>query len=296
MYQRILVPLDGSRLAEQVLPYVGAFSKALGSPVLLLRIFNPVRPELNNLPIHGQYLDRLDPSYRDQALESLNEYMVSIEELGVVVSRTVHEGDPATHIINEAGKESDTLIAMSTHGRSGITRLMMGSVTDKVLQATTSPLLIIRARPQESFSQDALPTRTETWAAGVNINTITVPLDGSPLSEQILPHAVSLAKSLEIKVSLVRVTPSLGADPEVTEYLHQVSERLRQEGVPLVEEQVLHGDAAGAIVDMTQQVSDNLVVITTHGRSGIGRWVLGSTADRVVRYSRGPVLVIRARN
>ena len=292
MYQRILVPLDGSPLGEQVLPYVHVMAKGLQCPVALMRAFSV--PEDMADPAHGLYIDQVASGIRQQSHEYLSRIGVSLREAGTTVSSTEHEGNAASIIVNEAEKVADTLIAMSTHGRSGVTRWVLGSVTDKVLRATTNPLLIIRARPMEGFSPGALATRSERWATLVNIKSIAIPLDGSPLAEQVLPHAAAMAKSLEVPVTPVGVAPSNGESAQVREYLGTASEKLRQEGVSSDRCEVLQGDPAGAILDMTQRTPDCLVAMTSHGRSGVERWVMGSVTDRVVRYSGTPVLVVRA--
>jgi nucleotide-binding universal stress UspA family protein len=311
MYQRILVPLDGSPLAEQVLPYVRILGKALQAPIELLRTFGLVPAELAD-PVHGRHLDQLVASFRNEAQDSLDRAQASLQGLGVPVSTSVYEGEPASYIVREAEREPGTLIAMCTHGRSGITRWVMGSVTDKVLHATTNPLLIVRATSQGNSSTD------------VKLSTVIVPVDGSSLAEQSLPHVVALARGLHLKVMLVRVTgsaeeyyqysayqragtiPGLGtgarsieefsreADARAIEYLHRVRGKLLQERVSSVEERLLHGQPAGAIVDLARETQDNLIAMTTHGHSGLERWVLGSVTDRVVRHSGDPVLVIHA--
>ena len=301
MYKRILVPLDGSELAEQVLPYVQVLGKVSGVSIELLRVFEPTLEQLAH---------RLHTSYCDRALAYLNRIKASIEGVGTPVYCTVHEEDPASHIIIEAEKVPDTLIAMATHGRSGPTRWVLGSVTDKVVHATSRPLLIIRAVPQDSFSTD------------VKLKTVLVPVDGSPLAEQVLPHVMGLAKSLRLKVILVRITTSVGehhryldrhpvnasatvyygpyeeffkeTDARAMQYLLKVKEELRQMGVSSVEETLLHGDPGGAIVDLAREIPNSLVAMTTHGRSGLGRWLLGSVAAQAVRHSGVPVVVIRA--
>ncbi len=293
MYERILLPLDGSPLSEQALPYVQILGKALQCQIDLLRVFDPVPLEIID-PEHGVYVDRLATAFRNQTQEYLNRVKSSFEDLRDSISVAAHEGEPATHIVNQAATDPDTLIIMSTHGRSGITRWVLGSVMDKVLRATANPLMVIRARPMEGFAPSILATRSERWATMIKINNVIVPLDGSPLAEQILPHVVVLSKALESKVILARVSASGGNDPEATEYLHQVGERLRQEGVSSVDEHLLHGEVASALVDMTEQIPNDLVAMTTHGRSGLERWVMGSVADRVVRYCGAPVLVVRA--
>ena len=292
MYERILVPLDGSPMAEQVLPYVSALGKAFGSSVTLYRAFDPVDEALSD-PEHGVYIDRLASAFRNTALDYLGRVKSSMTELGDSVTTSAHEGDAASLIVNEAANDPNTLIAMSTHGRSGITRWVLGSVADKVLRAAGNSLMIIRARPQEGFSPGLVATRSERWSTSVQIDTLVVPVDGSPMAEEVLPHVTAMSKAIGAKVSLVRVATSQDGQAEAREYLDQVSERLGQEGVSSVEGQVLRGEPAGALLDMLQSSSNTMVTMTTRGRSGLERWVLGSVSERVVRYSGTPVLIVR---
>ena len=140
-----------------------------------------------------------------------------------------------------------------------------------------------------------------------------MPLDGSELAEQVLPHAVAVANALGLKATLLRVTPSAGdyfrymdyppanyedlsreVDDDAVQYLDNINRRIKLEGVAQTEERLIHGSAAFAITDFAKEMPHSLVAMTTHGRSGVGRWVMGSVADRVVRHSGGPVLVVRA--
>jgi nucleotide-binding universal stress UspA family protein len=117
-------------------------------------------------------------------------------------------------------------------------------------------------------------------------------LDGSPLAEESLSHVIDLARTMNLKVILVRVESD---GEEVSKnYLHSIRDRLSDEGVASVEKRVLHGHPAVNIVDLAHNTAKSLVTMTTHGRSGLGRWVLGSVTDRVVRHSGDPVLVIRS--
>jgi len=232
-------------------------------------------------------------AFRGTTLDYLGRVKGSMTELGDAVTTSVHEGDAASLIVNEGANDPNTLIAMSTHGRSGITRWVLGSVVDKVLRAAANSLMLIRARPQEGFSPGLVATRTERWSTSVNIDTLVVPVDGSPMAEEVLPHVTAMSKAMGAKVSLVRVATSQDGQAEAREYLDQVSERLRQEGVSSVEGQVLRGEPAGALLDMLQSSPRTMVTMTTRGRSGLERWVLGSVSERVVRYSGTPVLIVR---
>ena len=279
MYKRILVPLDGSHLAEQVLPYVCWMARSLSLPVELLRVFSTVSEHLAD-PIHGRSLDVVTAGIRDEATDYLNQVIRTMDGLSAPITCAAHEGLAAPWIVDHADKEPGTIVAMSTHGRSGISRWLLGSVTDKVLRTSSSALLVVRPREAE-----AAPANPE-------IKSIIAPLDGSELAEQSLPHVAALAKGLDLNVLLVRVAPS--EKGECTGYLTDVREKLRLQGVASVESRLLQGHAAETILDMAHGTDASLVAMTTHGRSGIGRWMLGSVTDRVVRHSGGPVLVIRS--
>ena len=182
---------------------------------------------------------------------------------------------------------------ISSHGRSGVTRWAMGSVAEKVLQATNTPLLIIRDQTGEGMSSIEGDKHPEDWSTLLNVSNIIVPLDGSPLSEQVIPHATALANSLGVPVTPVRVSNSPSDDAENIEYLKNVAKGIRDAGLQSNDGQVLQGNPATAIIQMTETTSNSLVAMTTRGRSGIQRWVMGSVTDRVVRHSSSPALVIR---
>jgi nucleotide-binding universal stress UspA family protein len=177
---------------------------------------------------------------------------------------------------------------------------MLGSVTDKALRAATNPLLAVRAHEQETALTEA------------KLESVVVPLDESPLAEQVLPHAVYLARTMGLRVILLRATPDAGdyyrymeytpgnfedfaqfIDGQAIDYLKREAQKLRSEGLTLVEERSLHGHPAAAIVDLARETPHSLIAMTTHGRSGVGRWLLGSVADRVVHHSAGSVLIVR---
>lgn len=307
MYDRIFVPLDGSPLAEQVLPYVTRIAIGMGIPVHLMQVIAPVSEELAD-PAHGLYQSGISAGVHDQAMDYLNGVKRNIS--GVEITCDAHEGDVVTHIIEEADKSPDSLVAMSSHGRSGITRLLMGSVTDKVLHHTKNPMLIFREHREGDTEPDT------------KLETIIVPLDGSPTAEQVLPHVAALAIALNLKVTLLRAaataehfrsvtgvhqidgisglhyqnfeTMTQAAGNQASEYIREQENSLRRQGVASVDHRIMPGSAANVIVDVALETPDNLVAMTTHGHSGPGRWTLGSVTDRVVRHSGDPVLVIRS--
>jgi len=300
MYRRILVPLDGSELAEQAMPYARLLGRSLKADIDLLRVTEPVPPEVGDI-LRGKYPHEIAAGLQHQAKQYLDKLAPVAAKGGLKVSCLVKEGSPAEVIVKAAEGQPATLIAMSTHGRSGVTRWVMGSVTDKVLHAAANPLLIIRPR------EGAVVVREP------QVENIIAPLDGSTIAEQALPHVVALAKALRAKVTLVRVVPTtayylgmmdypsaayqelLDAEEETAgKYLGEIAAKLRGDGVTIAAEKLGRGDPAGAILDLAGAAPNPLVAMTTHGRSGVGRFVLGSVADRVVRHAGAPVLVIRA--
>jgi nucleotide-binding universal stress UspA family protein len=291
MYNRILVPLDGSKLSAEIVPYVRWLARALNAPVELLHVNAAAHLVSDSWPIQGS-------DYLHNVAASL---------AGIVnVKCTLRTGIPADVIIDLASAEPRTLIAMATHGYSGTKRWLLGSVAEKVLHALAGDLLLVR--PEETDG-----------SGDVQLKTILAPLDGSELAEKALPTVSELAKRLGLEVLLVHVTkrvyagapegilPVFGAHPnlqelweqekaEASKYLTIKIEELRGKGIASVSPALIDGGVDGAaaeIIDLAERISGSLIIITSHGRSGIGRWLIGSVTERVVRHSRGPVLVIR---
>ena len=182
----------------------------------------------------------------------------------------------------------------------GSNRELTVKVTDKVIRHAKQPTLVVRAR-EGAVTSDAQ-----------SLNRIVLPLDGSETSEAAIDHAVQLANALGVGVTLVRAIASLtyvdaysdtraagyadlleGAEADANSYVAAVARRIRGEGVRDVAEVVLTGSAGAIILDEACDSGESLVVMATHGRSGVGRWAMGSVADRVVRHCSGPVLVVR---
>jgi nucleotide-binding universal stress UspA family protein len=286
-YTKILVPLDGSKLAEQILPYARALAEAFRIPVELLRVDEPeLIPPYSLPPQAGDYLEEIGGRYFPPSVE---------------VNHAVEPGKPAEVIVDRAGTAPGTLIAMATHGGSGIRRWLLGSVASKVVQTAESPLLLVR------------PIEGNDPAKPVRLNGIYVPLDGSGLAERVLPHVKELARKMNLEVCLVRVFPSppesylvgegLSAPAlgrlreqireEAENYLTGKTNELQAEGLSRVCSIAVEGDPAGEIIDVARKTPDNMLAMATHGRSGLGRLVLGSVAEKVVHHSRDPVLIIR---
>ena len=288
MYRQILVPLDGSPLAEQALPYARLFARVESAPVHLLAC----------LPKHGprndaRELHRLAHTYLEQTAAEL-------ARDGLEVQITVTDGAAASEIANAADALADTLLVMSTHGRSGLRRMTLGSVTDRVLRLVASPMLVVRPQGEEP-------------AKDARIASALIALDESRFAEAALPHAQHLAAALGLETLLLlevldaqteyylHSEAFAGAARDLAEaiegqgeeYLATVAESLRKAGTRGVATRIIHGTPAPAIVDALEQLADGIVIMTSHGRSGFGRWILGSVAERVVRESSRPVLIVR---
>ena len=307
MFKRILTPLDGSQLSEGILPYVRALAPAFGARVDLLRVFQDPAHELftpddSDSASITAALEPVVQLLHRRANEYLSEAAQGLAELGVQTVVTVRSGPAALHIVNEANEVDGTLIAMSTHGRTGVGRWVMGSVTDRVLHTTSAPLLVVHPE-RGSPPPDSV----------ASIKTLIAALDGSDLAETVLPVVAELAKAVSAEVTLLRTVgvPSgyyaeeedsapLGVgvlsqmEDAAEEYLGTQAALLRKSGVALVRTSVTRGTAAVEIEELARQTPDSMIVACTHGRSGVGRTVLGSVTDRLARHSGHPVLIVRA--
>ena len=301
MYTRMLIPLDGSKLAENVLPYARALAGALDLRIDLLSVVDTMDFARTT---HAGHVRDFDPII-EAAVREGEQYLENVARsfTGKTVDNCVVEQGQADQIIIEkAARDKETLIGMATRGRSGIHRWLMGSVAEKVLRGATNPLLLVRG--DEEGKSDGVAT----------LKSIVVPLDGSKLAEIALPRAVDLAKKLGLEIVLTRAyqiplstygvadavyIPNPNAlmnvvKEEAGAYLETKVNELRQNGVEKVSSILLLGSGADEIIDLARTTPDNLIAMSTHGRSGVKRWALGSVTEKVVRHSGDPVLVVRA--
>jgi nucleotide-binding universal stress UspA family protein len=297
VYTRILIPLDGSTTAEQVLPYARRFARGLKVPLELLAIIDV------GVLLTSVEKARIFDSILGQETHKSKEYLERIAERfsGSRVKRTVEQGKAAEAIIEKAALDKLTLVAMTTHGRSGLNRWLLGSVAEKVLRATTNPLLLVRAKPEGRAEKEA------------NLKSIVVPLDGSELAESILPTIVQIAKKLHLEVFLMRAysnpySPFISGGGQYAvnvdelmkdirdnarNYLEAKIAELTKRGVEQISYLLQEGVAADEIVSVANHTADSLIAISSHGRSGVKRWVMGSVTETVVRHSDNPMLVLR---
>ena len=280
MIRTVLVPLDGSKAAEAVIPYVELIASRTGAAVHLLTV------------VH----DENGATKAAEARAYLEDRAAALRPLSG--STNVKSGDEAQVILTEADASDAGLIAMSTHGRSGLMRWVLGSVASKVLHAASRPLLLVRARDQADRPPAA-------------IDRILVPLDGSQVSLSVLPYVEELAEALGASLVLYNAVLPLDIYPgtELTpvrvgtiiddllaqgqSFLAEVAKEIEARGKVKARSVVTIGFPVDEAVRVAAEVNAGLIALATHGRSGVNRWVMGSIADGVVRRSSLPCLLVR---
>lgn len=295
MYQRILIPLDGSPIAEQVLPLANMLVVRFQSSVVLFQAIPPITPQVQVGDAAFDTDDQVERLQR-QALAYLETIEQGFPQV-ISVQHAVRVGLPAKAILEFVESAHIDLLAMVTHGRIGLQRWVYGSVADKILSSARLPILLVRA--------------SETPHSLASIRRILVPLDGLTLAERAVIPARHLANAFDADVLLLGVQEPSTYVPDglaagmstaalddavramVTDYLTEKTHEMCRQGVR-VGWTTEFGLVAEGILDVAQKQAVNLVVMSTHGRSGLGRWIMGSVADRVLRASQIPVLAIRS--
>jgi nucleotide-binding universal stress UspA family protein len=306
MYKRILVPLDGSKLAEVALPYSEVLAEKLDSEVILVSVRTPGEDPGN--PEHRPYLSKMAATLEQNMRESSDTppgQKVKVESTIIGSSGLLTHA--AEEMVDYAEKDNASLIIMATHGRTGIRRWTLGSTADKVARAAKCPVLLIRANID-------VPKK-------VKLGKLLVPLDGSKQSETVLPHVERLASRLKAEVTLLHVVmplyqvytavESIGyyggmgmvrvpyteeqmklLKTNAESYLQKVNSRLMDEGVK-TSYKVVVGSAGEEIIKAADEMAADMVAMSTHGESGFSRWEHGSIADKVLRAGNTPLLLVR---
>jgi nucleotide-binding universal stress UspA family protein len=299
MFTKLLIPLDGSKNSEKVVPLARVLAARLRLPIELLEVIDVADVSARLTVETADNFNSMIMESERVSREHLNEIAEKLP--GGNVTCSVERGKPADVIIEKAALDPGTLIAMATHGRSGIDRWMLGSVAEKVLRGSRNPLFLVRANEEDSLDH------------GATIKSVLVPLDGSELAASVLPTVVEIANTLDLEVVLCRAyeidqSAYYGRDEFVPnydgllgqlkenaeDYLNKAADSLKRAGFNKVSCIALAGSGAEQIADYSRQHPDAMVVMCTHGRSGVSRWVLGSVTEKVVRHSSDPVLVLHA--
>lgn len=263
MFDEVIVCLDGSSLAEKILPLARAIVAVKGGRLTLLRVVQDV----GELAAEEEYL-------RDCGRQYSAELSLSVG------------ADPGTAIADHLANHAHAIAALTTHGRSAWGEAILGSVAFRVIHEAKRPVLIYC--PIEKTSNPP-----------IKIDTIVVALDGSALAEKIIPSAAEAAQSLAAGLLLVQALPVHPATPPTHEksdlneaaYLHSKAAAIKKRYGLEAQWEVLHGDAADAICRYVKNMPNTLLAMTTHARAGIERAILGSVAGACVRRAAVPLLL-----
>jgi len=301
MLERILIPLDGSIRAERILEQVGKILRREDSEIILLRVVDLPSSDSDMDPDHRADYEALLDRERERAEEYIDDLANRYRDRGATVHGRVAEGSAAETILKQSVEVRASMIALATHGRTGLARWVMGSVAEKVLRASTVPVLLVR-----SSRKLALGDREPVKAEELQVRKILFPTDGSRASLAAVDAAKTLAqlfgsgiRVLHCDWPIILPGTDMGAMPilppvpsDKDPLTVQAAERFLQAGLSVERLSVL-GDPAGEILDQSQQPGIDLVVMATHGRSGMSRWALGSVAERVLRHAEVPLLLVR---
>lgn len=298
MLHNILVPLDGSIAAETALVPAMQIARSTAAELLLLRAL-----EMNYIAmpmVAGGYEWTLPVAELENGRREIADYLAGVRRLhdcaACHVRALVMEGDAASCVVDTAADEACDLIVMSTHGHTGVRRVLFGSVTERVLHAAPCPVLITRAKDP--------------------IRRILITLDGSVLGESVLAPALEIARAVEARVILMRVNEVIPLNPldmaaswdwDIPEpekklmgerrqaaeaYLREVAGR-HDLSPTEVETIVLDGAPVDRIQEFARLYNIDLLAMSTHGHTGLRRWLYGSVTAQVMRGSHCSMLVVR---
>lgn len=311
LYDNIIVPLDGSELSSHALAPACLMAGISGAALTLARAYDGI-PVWHADAEHGRFSSAMALAEHDRITAFLAAEKGRLERMGVIapVHVAAREGPADEFIVDLGHRHPGALIVMSTHGRGGFSRLVMGSVTSRVVRSVVNPTLVVRGWGRGGT------------AVGKSLDNIIVPLDGSAFAEHALPHACELARACGAQLILVRSTHDtdyfrshtqwsrldgeggfhFGGPAEMAtsmaalsrEYLWRKAEAVEtQFGLSDVEAVNSRENPADAVVELAERSRNGLVVMATRGRRGVERALLGSVADQVVRRSPAPTLLVR---
>jgi nucleotide-binding universal stress UspA family protein len=306
MFKKILLPLDGSELAEKAVPYVEDLASHFGADITLINVRTPM--EDPDKPEYRAYISQMAVTIEQDVKKSLAlPPGEQIKVKSIIIGTSGGRTQAAEEILDYAKKEKMDLIVMATHGRTGIRRWVLGDTANKVASALNCPVLLIRAVAES-------PKK-------VHLNKLMVPLDGSKESEAALPYAASLAEKIKSSINLVTVTELLYrvfASPSAVgyyvgeglirvpyndeemkpfvataeKYLKGISGKLSGKGIKTTTE-VRVGPPGNEIIEVEEKTHPDMVIMSTHGHSGFGRFDHGSIADKVLHAGNTPLLLVK---
>jgi nucleotide-binding universal stress UspA family protein len=304
MYHSILVPLEGSAFAEQALPVAFEIARRSSASVTLLRVHVPLAPAFAEGYPPFEY--HIEQGVRERATTYIQDVARRYADPKVPVTPLVLDGTVTDTVCDHVRSSGTDLVVLSTHGRGPLARFWLGSVADELIRKLRLPVLAVHPHEEGSVPSN-------------KFRHILIPLDGSPLSEEIIEPAVALGVLGNAEYTLVRfISPTIiggatisdvggvmvdetllhrleevhaEARREAETYLRAIAEGLRKRGLK-VQTRVLDSEQpALAVLAQARDLKADLIAIATHGRSGVNRLLLGSVADKVLRGASVPVLL-----
>jgi nucleotide-binding universal stress UspA family protein len=315
MFKKMLVPLDGSKLAEEVFPYAKALASRLRLELHFLNV--SLLEESATLPMRQTYVEKMAEIVSSQINEYPKRTESQNENTPVMAFGKAVIGYPPDEILKYADANEIDIILIATHGHSGIKRWMLGSVAHKIIHASKVPVWLVRSGVPNDIIFDQQAQRT-----------ILVPLDGSKMAESVLPYAEALVKQrgpVPIEIVLLSVCePDLL--PEISyyiqteyppsrplkheeyvkqetektiqacrSYLAQMAAKLAQKEIK-VRTEVLTGNPSEELIKYANKNQLQLIVMASHGRSGFSHLTIGSVAEKVLYGVNVPVFLITPQN
>lgn len=297
MISRIVVPLDHSEASEAALPLAAHLAQRRGIPLTLVHVLEE-SPDMASFIGRGSGVDALLEIERGSHdyLQQLANDVASVE-----VETAVLRGEPAAGLVEYVEELDQPLIVMSSHGRTGFRRMVMGSVTAKIVHTAPAPVMVVRAGDEGSDVK--VPAQ---------IRRVLAPLDGSDFAEHALHATYELVTGADVAIHLVRV-PETASYPatmygaasyeavetymdamqsEAERYLTAVADGLKQQHQGEVSWEVRQGAASIAILEAAQAFDADLIAMASHGRTGFRRFLMGSVAEQVLRDAHVPVLMV----
>jgi nucleotide-binding universal stress UspA family protein len=294
VYHKMLVLLDGSKLAEVVFIYAQELSARLNINLELLHVCDT--QDADQLPMCQAYIEHMAELLQSKAAEIQSRigYTVGSE---VKIHGKAVVGYPAEEILKYAEENAIDLIMLSTHGRSGIKVWDIGEVANKVVRASKIPVWLVPSELKDEIIHDEIPSRR-----------MVIPLDGSKYSEAVIPHGINIAqqRGAETEIVLIHIykrLPSLygveelkrqqNQKKEMKRYLDNIVKRIEKEKIR-ASYKILSGDPAETIINFVKKNPAQLIAMATYGHSRLSRMVFGSVAEQTLHLiKKTPILLIK---
>lgn len=314
MFSHIVVPLDGSERAEQVLPVAARLARASRGTITLVQVVDLTYTAISygiGAPYISQHLIEDEISRAKNYLEQWRDNSMLA---GVAVQTLAVAGDPATIITRQAAEPPTDLVVISSHGYTGMKRWLLGSVAEKVARHALAPVLILR---------ENMPLHFHQTTEGRDFVRALVPLDTSPRSQDVLAPAAELVAALssggpgELRLAQMVVARKDAGAPQSEELLAAARQNLATIGQTIRDGLVARfwpelypalswtvsvtDDIAEGIVRLAESGEEShgqgpacdLIALTTHGAGGLLHWPVGSIAERVLHSTSLPILIVR---